>query len=166
MRHSSAHRREAGFSLLETVIAVAVFAVVAAFAIPRGQSMLAEAVLDHEAQLLASDLRFLQSISRTATYDSRGMNIPLDTGIGSGPKMRINAKGYSIKAGDSSLLREHEVPPEIRIVTRNMESVSFGVNGNPRAAKMGSVFLYWKSNANWKRRVVLDSVGRIRVDYD
>ena len=158
--------REAGFSLLETVIVAAIVAVVAAFAIPCGQSMLATALLDHEAQILASDLRFLQSISRTATCDSRGMNIPAEPGLGSGPKMQINAKGYSIKAGDSTLLREHEVPPEIRIVTRNMESVSFGVNGNPMAAKMGSVFLYWKGNVNWKRRVVLDSVGRIRVDYE
>ena len=152
---------ETGFSLLETVVAACIAAVLACFAIPKGQSLLAAAVLDHEAQMLASDLRFLQSISRTATYDRKSMNIPQE---GKGPEMRINAAGYSIWGGNGVFLRKHEVPPDIRISPRNMSNVCFGVNGNPQASQMGSVFLYWKGNLAWKRRVVLDSVGRIRVD--
>ena len=63
-----------GLATLEIILAIIIIAVLTKFAVPNVARTLDRAALDYETKRLYSELRFVQSMSRSGTISNAGMN--------------------------------------------------------------------------------------------
>ncbi|MFQ5487563.1 MAG: GspH/FimT family pseudopilin [Gammaproteobacteria bacterium] len=159
MNHGSEH----GISLLEVLLLLVIMALLAAFAIPSFQSLLAKQRLKGAAETLFSELQRarLGAIQRNRTLSARFVIQPSGQwclGVSDGDACHCD-KDNCLLAGRPAPLLDSAVMPHIRLNTNfPHHTLFFGpLQGGARA---GSIFL---STAGREARIVIGSLGRIRL---
>lgn len=156
-----------GFATLEIILATFIIALLMSVALPNTVRIVDRVALDYEYKRLYSDLRFLQALGRSGTFDTVGTG---RTNFNSDdtPYMQITpAKfGTQILRGDNPLREAHYMQHIKRIeLTGNVSNkITFGTTGQPTNSS-GSVLngtLTLTSRLGTKKTIVFDSVGRIR----
>jgi len=155
---------EHGVSLPETLLVVSVLFILITAAMLHGSSMYRNAILNYETHRLVSDLKLLQKMSRTATYDRT--NFPLKESPPVPLFMELYWDSYRIRPIFESgiTIRRHYFPPNISVSRTNTEYLGFQPNGDTTHRRMGSILLFWRNKGDVRRRIVIDTAGRIRVE--
>ena len=155
---------ERGISFIETILAVSVLAILGSAAMFHGSSIYRNALVNYEASVLASDMKLIQQMSRTATYDSG--NFP---SMEKSPKhvelVMYSGCYYMRRSGAyGKTFRKHFFPSDIGATPTLIEYLSFYPNGNSRARRIGNVLVYYRGRGTVSRKVIVDAAGRIRID--
>ena len=155
---------DAGSAFLEVLFVVSVLSILVTAAVFHGSNLYRNAILNYETQLLISDLKLFQEMSKTATYDQT--NFPMKGSAPSGLVMSIYWDSYRIHEtrGQFRTIRFHKFPKTISVSPVNLSYLFFRPNGDTRDRKMGSIYLHWREDYSLSRRIVIDTAGRIRVD--
>ena len=155
---------ERGVSLLETLFTVSILSILISAAVLHGSSMYRNAILEYETQMIVSDLKLLQAISRTATYDQT--DFPQKEKPPMVPSMEFYSDSYRIRPIilGGKTIRSHDVAPNIGMSLTNTEYISFQTNGDTRFRRMGNIHLFCRGRGKFARKIVIDTAGRIRIE--
>jgi prepilin-type N-terminal cleavage/methylation domain-containing protein len=170
-------REEAGVSLLELVVAIAIGGILLALSIS-GTSMLANRRLTGMARTLASDLRTLEQRARTertcyrVVFDPSGNTYDMDgydpaqvvaAPVGGGSQCPTSTAWTALQAfkQDAADAVSRRMPQGVDLIstTFGSDTLVFGPLGNPPA---GTVIL--RTQAGMERRVVVEVTGRVRIE--
>lgn len=161
-----------GLATLEIILAIIIIAVLTKFAVPNAARILDVAALDYEYKQLYSELKFVQSMSRSGTISNAGMNTNKEvTKDADDRKFALtvdpSGNGYQVFKGTDSnkkALREpHYFANGITIsfkssVPQNM--ITFDDSGK---SNILSNRLILTSRFRKEKYIIFDSVGRIRA---
>lgn len=156
---------EKGVSFPETIFAVLVLAILGSAAVFHGSSIYRNAMLNYETVILASDMKLIQQMSRTATYDSE--NFPLMEKSPEFVEMVLYTECYHLRRTGAygKVFRKHYYPSNsIGVTPTSLEYLSFYPNGNTRYGRMGNILFYCRGQGKISRKLILDKAGRIRID--
>lgn len=160
-------QEESGVVFLEVLIVLTVMGIFAAFALPRGASFLRMAAVEYETEHLLSDVKWVQSRTRTYGY--------LTSDISSVPhpengwlRLLIKSNVYEIM-NPKGAERTHKFLPCVRakVIGRavgavsDRDSLEFGINGG--VIRGGTIRIFWEGYELYGRDVIVDAAGRIRV---
>lgn len=159
-------RREAGFALVEVVIAIAVFMVLAGVAVPRLYTFYRETALEYETELLLTTLRRAQSISRTTGDINRSYGVR--TSSSQCGVVRLSNTRYTLTAGKSATWNEelHYLLPLVRANkhgSKGETTIMFNENGGLKETSPMTIDVYCTYDASG-RQIVIDQAGRIRLE--
>lgn len=159
-------RRERGFAVLEVIVAIAIFMVLAGIAVPRLYSFYRETALEYETEVLLTTLRRAQSISRTVG------DVPVAYGLRSNMlqlgMVRLNDTSYTLVAGKTTRfnIEQHELLPLVRVRKHNTTGevmIMFNDNGGLKDTSPMTIDIYCTGDASG-RQIVIDQAGRIRLE--
>lgn len=155
---------EKGFSFLETIFAVSVLAVLGSAAVFHGSSIYRNTILSYETAIFVSDMKLIQQMSRTATYDSS--NFPSMEKSPQAVDMTLYSGCYYLKrsGGYGNAFRKHYYSPDIGVTPTGLDYLSFYPNGNTRYGRMGNLLLFSSNRGSIARKIIVDKAGRVRVD--
>lgn len=156
-----------GFATLEIILVMFIIVLLMSVAVPNAARIVDRAALDYETKRLYSDLRFLQAINRSGTFDTAGTG-RTDFDLDEVPYMQITPAKFSTQIlRDNIPLREAHYMQHIKQIefTGNVSNrITFGTTGQAtnlsRNALSGNITL--TSRLGKKSAIVFDSVGRIR----
>ncbi|MBP2627106.1 MAG: hypothetical protein H6Q68_1817 [Firmicutes bacterium] len=141
--------RQQGVTLLELVICIGVFGIIASTAIPKLGQSLARQELDGASQQLAADIRWLQQVS---------------INLGSGTTsyiMKLNCSepyGYDV-TNQTQVIKKVTFPSSVMLSSSS--SIIFGLSGAPL---IGQTVMLKSIKLNTKKYVILAPVtGRVRI---
>lgn len=141
-----------GFSILELIVVLSIFVLIAALAVPCISDSIAVRELEDSAQQLAADIRWTQQSVVNADQKA----LPRIVFINSKPY------GYRVTRG-LSIIKRHHFANSV-IMTGNPGEITFKINGLPVS---GSDLTFWlkSSNIHESRKVIIArSTGRVRVE--
>ena len=144
---------EKGFSLIEIVFVCAILSTLALMAVPRLTAFRNEQRVDAEAAKLTAELRYLQEVSRsTQRIHSDFISVTAE----SSPTITFSPTGYYITE-NGKITRRHTLTDGLTLHL-NRSTAQFSMNGDALTLTItlqlgGAV-----------RNVIVDSVGRIRVE--
>ena len=144
---------EKGFSLIEIVFVCAILGTLALVAVPRLTAFRNEQRVDAEAAKLTAELRYLQEVSRsTQRIHSDFISVTAE----SSPTITFSPTGYYITE-NGKITRRHTLTDGLTLHL-NRSTAQFSMNGDALTLTItlqlgGAV-----------RNVIVDSVGRIRVE--
>ena len=150
-----------GFATIEIILVAAIISILMTLTIPNAARLVDRAALDYEYKRLYSELRYLQTVSRSENFTIEGVKI---TGLPkpNPPTMEIFAPLCRYKivlSNDSTLVRdEYQMSPNVTSLTTPKSRIFF-TNGK---ANITSNSIILKSRFGKANRIVFDSVGRIR----
>jgi len=136
-------QKNAGFTLLEAMITVAIIGIIAALAVPSYQDMIERNRLKQAVESLKSDMQF----ARTEAI-KRSANVTLT--LTAGWSYTITTAGNTLKTVQGSQFQD--------ITLDNNNDVTFSFRRGTANA-MGSTL----SSTNYQARVVVGNVGRVRI---
>lgn len=145
---------EKGFSLLETLVVVAIIGILVTVAVPKMEAIRNARVIDAEAALLVGELRYAQELSRTNLRSHN--DFPSIKGKLITPKITFMSDEYYLIA-DTKMIRRHKYPKGLEI--RAYNQISFTMNGDTNTPATIALTL-----GNETRYVIIDVAGRIRID--
>lgn len=159
-------RREAGFAIVEVVIAITVFMVLAGVAAPRLYSFYRETALEYETELLLTTLRRAQSISRNAAHAT--MEYGVRTNRAQWGTVRLRNNYYILTAGKSAswTVESHYLLPLVRANKHNISgetTIMFNENGGLQETSPMTIDIYCTGDMSG-RQIVIDQAGRIRLE--
>lgn len=156
-----------GFATIEIILVAAIISILMTLTIPNAARLVDRAALDYEYKRLYSELRYLQTVSRSEDFSTEGVKI---TGLPTPnpPTMEIFAplRRYKIVlSNDSTLVRdEYQMSPNVTSLTTPENRIFIDSNGQFKKMNnkvlIGSIIL--QSRFGKANRIVFDSVGRIR----
>ena len=145
-----------GMSLLELMVCCAILSILAAIVLPRF-SVVERSQLDYEAACLVAELRYLQVCSHTVQrMHPDFLDVPEAENE---PSLFMESDQYYIRQG-MDIQRRHFLPPSVKLRADRVQFV-FGMDGNPAYHIPLTIHLL---QAGEERRVIIDSVGRVRVE--
>lgn len=155
---------ERGVSLIETIFAVSILVILGSAAMFHGSSVYRNALLNYETVMLASDMKLIRQMSRTATYDTQ--NFPAMEKSPFYVELVMYSGSYHLRrpGGYGKIFRKHNFSPDIGATPTIIDYLSFYPDGNTRFRRMGNVLLYWRAKGKVSRKVIVDTAGRIRID--
>lgn len=141
-----------GFSMVELLAVVSIFAIVAALAVPRLGNSVALQELEDAAQQLAADIRWTQQ-KVVNSEPAPAIEIVF-----------VNAKpfGYRIVQG-TKVIRKHTFPGSVEL-TGNPANVGFRLNGMPTSSADLTFYLKSKAAGGQRKVIIAFSTGRVRVE--
>ena len=150
-----------GFATLEIILAIMIIALLMTAAVPNAVRMIDSAALDYETKRLYSELRFLQAIDRSGTFDANGTG-RTDFDIDAAPHMQIDpAKfSYQIMRGKVPLREVHYMQNIKGIAFKGSASKKISFYSNGESSANGRITL--TSQFDKSSAIVFDTVGRIR----
>lgn len=163
-----------GLATLEMIFAVGIVAILIAVIIPKTARVLDRAALDYEYKKLYSDLRFLQAISRSGTFDLTGTG---NEGLLSNelPYMKImpNRRSWQIfrvnnNGGEETAREEHVLGNNINfskptgLLKITFDTMGFSEIKDENNKKVTSFSIILTSSYGDPNKIVFDSVGRFR----
>ena len=156
-----------GQSLLTLLVLAAALALLAASAVPAGQHMYREAVIEREAETLLANLRYLQTLD--GQYNSHLTEAAWPTHPL--PYLDMGQDSYILYVqGGRQALLTHRAPPGVRYqVLRNDSHLELGTeriqfHPSGRAWEIGLIFRI--TYGSQRRNVIITSDGRCRVAQD
>ncbi|MDD4600415.1 hypothetical protein SDC9_05989 [bioreactor metagenome] len=140
-----------GFTVIEIIIVIAILGVFAGLALPAVNNMIAKQNLDTSAQILASDLRWVQQLCINTTPDTLF------------PQIKPLSNKYIVKKG-SNVIKTVNLPDGITI--SGPQTLTFSINGTPLTDNqpLPATLLLTSKNTTNIRHVIISTVGRIRVE--
>ena len=161
-----------GFATLEIILVLLIIGLLMSVAIPNAQRAIDRAALDYETKNLYSDLRYLQSISRSGKFLNLGMG-ERSFSFGDNPYMQISTEynTYQLLRGNVPIRETHRMQNGISITTNFSKKdtiIIFDSTGKATnaggSALSGTITL--TSRYGKPETIVFDSVGRIRGGRD
>ncbi len=149
-----------GFATLEIIFATMIIVVLVTCTLPNVEHAVDRVALDYETKRLYSELRFLQAINRSGTFNAKGTG-RTDLGTPNAPLMEININSYQILRGTDAL-REAHYMQNIKSIATPTENITFDDTGQSNVN--GSIIL--TSQFDKQSKIVFDTVGRIRGGRD
>ncbi len=150
-----------GFATLEIILVTIIIAVLVKIAVPNAARIIDTVSLDYEQKRFYSELRYVQAMSRSATFSTAGMgDTVLVPDRGTNPTLSINAdKNYYQVLKNSKKLREpHYLSNGVKIFSPK-NSITFDSDGK---ANINSDSITLTSRLGKSKYIVFDSVGRIK----
>lgn len=152
-----------GIATLEIILATFIIALLMSIAVPNAVKIVDRIALDYETKRLYSDLRFLQAISRSDTFDAVGTG-RTDFDFVEAPYMQITPVKFSTQILRGNIpLREAHYMQNIKNISSPKNRISFDSDGK---ANINSDSIVLTSRLGKKSAIVFDSVGRIRGGRD
>ena len=147
-------REQKGFTLLEVLITSAVLALIALIAVPAFSAFSDKMLLQQEASVLTSELRYMRELSMG--HPQTNADFPAVT-AGTLPTFHISQdqNEYSV-VYNKKFYERHKMPEGMRLIA-DVKRLSFSSKGD---ANPLSLLLDYKGKRKW---VIVDIVGRIRV---
>lgn len=151
-----------GFATLEIIFAVLIIAVLMTCAVPNAVLMIDRVALDYETKRLYSELRFLQSLSRTARVSAVATAQHFAPTVFPVMKISRDKLNYQIMRGNVALREAHHLR-YVKSITAPTNEISFDDTGK---ANVTSDSIILTSRLGKRSKIVFDSVGRIRGGRD
>ena len=151
-----------GVLLFRCCIAFFLLFLLSAAAMPKIMAFWKNAMLDYEVQHLAADIRWIQELTRTAVYYNDGM--PLEDTVASPPEIRISDTYYEIRYTPEEKGERHYFRSGITAYSSTLYRLCFTHDGYFSNRTMGTIYLTWKGVNQMRRKIVIDAIGRVRVD--
>ena len=152
---------EKGFAMIEIILLTLIISVLTATAVPKISKMLEKVSLDYETKKMYSELRFVQSVNRSATFDEAFFQNKIPN---SKPVMfQASSTFYQIFRGDNNhLIRpRHNMSRNISLTFSSDKMRMFWFEPYGKVSANGSITI--KSNVG-ERKMIFDSVGRWRAE--
>ena len=150
-------KNQKGFATIEIIFLIVIISVLSAVAVPKISKIIEKVSLDYEVKKFYSELRFAQTINRSATFKQKVFSkpVPNDQPV----IFRVyNSKSYRLERNGILVRPSHQMSRNISLERSNsMKDIYFDTNGVHD--KSGSVKI--KSNVGTVK-IVFDSVGRWR----
>ncbi len=159
-----------GFALAIVLLFVLAIGCATAVLVPRALRWQHAAVVQYETDCLASDLRLMQQMMRTATV------YPIEETAEH--RLSDTAPEFELRDGEhayiiwrhtyegslpmSSRLVRHDYPKALNISTNTKRRIRFGSNGG--TASTTTIYVFYTGEMERGKKIILDSVGRIRVE--
>lgn len=147
---------QAGFSLLEVVVVVAIAGIVTVLILPDFNRLMGRYALESAAREMAAHIRALQESAMK------------DESVGYRMLFDEVADSYSMNIeGGASLYRVIRLPASVDLAYTNFNQhgqigLLFAANGNPRYRFGGHITLQDRVGGT-HRYIVIDSIGRVRI---
>lgn len=142
--------RQRGVTLIELMICIGVFGIIASTAILTIGQSLAKQELDGASRQLAADIRWLQQLSINAGRDT----VP--------SILRFNYNepcGYYVIA-NNQVIKSYTFPTSVSLPD-SYSPIGFGLSGAPSGAQ--TVSLQSKKLKTWKHVILAPVTGRVRI---
>lgn len=160
--------RNAGFTLVEMIVAVAVFAIVATVALPAIDNFMANGRMSNSVNQLVAELVYAKSEavkrSATVTLCASGDQATCSGGWGDGSLafLDVDADGVVEAADGDEILRRSQGSDPGLTLTATRRAVTF----NPRGTTFQTMSVtFCSSNASVDgRAIILNQVGRHRLE--
>lgn len=150
--------RQKGSTLIEVLLVIAIFSLLASAALPRYNHAAGRRDLDIAARQLAADMRWMQQFSTNLIAGSSELGLPFDPH----PSLKFYTTaphGYFITIGGVAV-KKRIFPAGIQ-VQGSYPIISFGINGYFNTLYGLEIPLLYR---NQTKKVIVDSAGRIRID--
>lgn len=148
-----------GFAMLEIILAMMIIALLMSAVLPNAIHVVDRAALDYETKRLYSELRFLQTINRSGTFNAAGTG-RTDFDLDSVPFMQITPSRFKWQILRGNIpLREAHYMKYIKNISSPKSRIFFDSEGK---ATINSDSIVLTSRRGKKSKIVFDSVGRIR----
>lgn len=150
-----------GITTLEVVLAALIIALLMKVAIPNATRLIDRAALDYETKRLYSELRFLQTVNRSAKFDATGTG---SSGVGDVLSIKFTTEppSYQVVRGlgyTGKPVREvHYLSYGVKFSSPS-SSVHFDSQGK---ASITSNHITLISRLNQTKKISFDSVGRMQ----
>ena len=164
MKNLKIMRDERGYALIEILILIAVIAILSAAVLPKISNSFKVVCSRYIMQNIYSELRFLQTVARTANFDKENtvMNMPIVEKVGGTFSVRVVSNQYVFRMTGQSI-RRYNLPPNFSFEkTLYMRITSSGTIKDNDSNNSGQVRLK-RGTELCKPFIVFDSVGRIRT---
>ena len=163
-----------GFALLPVLLIVLALGAGVALTLPRALHWYHAALVRREAEVLVGDIRYLQQLSRLGArpFGTDGYQYGVSQ---LRPELRPNqllrkyelwgpipAEGEAVTK--LRLLKRHTLAPGVHLSPNREAPLAFGVNGSTKVA--GNLHIFHEEEPADGLRVIVDTVGRIRVEAD
>lgn len=155
-----------GFATLEIISAITVIAVLMSIALPNVNRIIDSVALDYETKSLYSELRFLQSLSRSGRIDVDGTGRTFDDNVAPSLQISPNKLTWQVLRGNTPIRDAHQMQRIKSIKFKAavpLNRITFDTAGN---ADVVSNSLILTSRLGKTSKIVFDSVGRFRGGRD
>jgi len=159
-------RKNAGFTLMEALVVIAIVAVLAAIAIPNWLSWRRNAKINGAATNLRGDMEMAKN---RAIKENALIVIAFNTGTNSyqifiddGAGTPANAKNYSLDAGEQIIKSQQLAPGVSLAINSGFAGNSTGFNPRGTAGKTGTLKI---SSGGKERKIILSTLGRVTLQY-
>ena len=159
-----------GFALAVVLLFVLAIGCATAALVPRALRWQHAAIVQYETDCLASDLRLMQQMARTAAvYPIEETSEHGLSEAAPALEIRDEEHAYMIwrytyvgSRPKSSLLVRHAYPEALNISANTKGRIQYGRNGG--TANMTTIYVFYTGEMERGKKIILDSVGRIRVE--
>ena len=153
----SAQKREAGYTLIEVMIVMAIAGVLAAVVIPDFSRLIGSYSLNAAAVEMAMNIRLLQE--KALRHESASYRMVFD---------KVNHDYSYLSDHRTNVYVTTKLPPGIELNHENFSTsatggLGFAANGNPYYRFGGHIALKCRATGEF-RYVIIDSIGRVRID--
>lgn len=152
---------EKGFATIEIILLTLIISVLTAATVPKISKMLDKVSLDYETKKMYSELRFVQSVDRSATFDDAFFSnkIPNSKTV----RFQASSTFYKIfREDDSQLIRpRHNMSKNISLTFSSDKIKNFWFEPYGKVSANGTITI--KSDVG-TRKMIFDSVGRWRAE--
>ena len=160
---------QAGFSLVEVLVAVALVAVISAAAVPSLLSFYRQYAVEYESDHLLADVRRAQSITRTAAPAAQEYGA--HSKDGQGASILIERDSYLLQVGynDDAIRIRHYYLPLVRVLKDgkllDYDFIFFEDNGRLRTVKSTMTLqVFCEGHLSEGRQIKVSRGGRIRIE--
>ena len=160
---------QAGFSLLEILLAVVLLVVISAVAVPSLLSFYRQYAVEYETEYLLADIRRAQSISRTAAPAAKKYGAHSQDGQGASILVDRDSYLFEISYGDDAVHSRHHYLPLVHVIQNGQLSqddfIVFDDNGSPRnVGSMMTLQIFCEGHLAERRQIMISRGGRIRIE--
>ncbi len=151
-----------GHFLIEGILAAALLSIVAALTVPQALTFWREALIEQEANILAADLRHLQSQSRSNDFRAAGLRDFYEPPAAM--TLYVSETGWQMRRSVYDVYYRHNLPSALRLETFRSAAkvtVNFGQNGG--SVQNNTFKIYAVSDPALCRYVIISGMGRIRT---
>ncbi len=156
-----------GFSYLEVLLVTSMVSILVVIAVPRISQLLVSWQMDYEAACLATDLRYLQELSREERRPLPGFELPGRSV--ERPALFIEfdgtRDGYYIHVPGQKTSCRHICPPGV-LMGNGSVYVSMRITFEADGSILGPRTIYLYKDHQMERRIIIDQAGRIRVERE
>ena len=154
-----------GFATLEAIFFVLIISILTAVAIPQAKNLVERATLDYEQKRLYSELKALQTFSRSASVSDLGMSGAIPTATSTEVAIVFDGGNrYEIQRSNKPIREAHVLSNGVTFSKDKL--IGFTINFHDGKANTNSATIIFKPRKPKSKMfvptIVFDSVGRIR----